>query len=233
MGEDGTRWKRIGHRGAPRVAPANTMPSFQAALALGCDWVECDCRASSDGVIVLSHDAEVRDADGRAWNVADHTAGELARLDLGGGAGVPTLEELVDWAAGQAGIMADVKCSGFEREIGKLLAPLAPRDKVVPGADDEGRRRFRALFPDLPISLSVGASNEAELVRRWATLDTDAVTLEHPLVTPERVSDLHRRHIAVYAWTVDSLDTMRALAAMGVDGIISNRADLLADIAAG
>ena len=225
------RWKRIGHRGAPHVAPGNTMPSFEAARVLGCDWVECDCRASSDGVIVLAHDDTVHDTHGDSYKIVEQTAADLARLDLGGGAGVPTLEELVAGAVGRVGIMADVKVDGFEAEIGRLLSPLAAEDTVVPGAGDDGRGRFRESFPDLPLSLSVGAGAEAELIRRWSTLDVDAVTLEHPLITPSRVADLHGRNIAVYAWTVDDLETMRALVGMGVDGVISNRADLLMQIA--
>jgi glycerophosphoryl diester phosphodiesterase len=222
-------WLRIGHRGAPRIAPANTMPSFVAAFELGCDWVECDCRASRDGVIVLSHDDAVKDANGQTHAVAECAAQDLAALDLGGGAGVATLEELVAWAVGRVGIMADIKTEGFERQIGELLAPIPPKDKVAPGAGEESRRRFRALFPDLPLSLSLGRNDGAELDRRLPTLETNAVTLEHPLVTPERLAACRQRGIAVYAWTVDDPDTIRALAAMGVDGIISNRADRLAE----
>lgn len=217
----------VGHRGAPRVAPGNTLPSFEAAVALGCDWVECDCRAASDGIIVLAHDAVVTDRQGRSFRIDAHTAEELARLDLGGGAGVPTLAELAAWAKGRCAVMADVKSAGFEAEIGAALAPLAPERKLVPGADAEGRRRFRARFPDLPLSLSVDATHEAELLAVWDDIDTDAVTLAYPLITTARVADLHRRRIRVFAWTVDDRDTMRSLLRSGVDGLISNRADLL------
>ena len=141
-----------------------------------------------------------------------------------------TLEELVAWAANRVGIMADVKASGCEEAIGDTLSPIRPACKIVPGADDEGRRRFRALFPDLPLSLSVGAGDEEELLRRWDTIDTEAVTLQHPLITAERVTGLRRRGIRVFAWTVDDLETMRALVEMGVDGLISNRADRLANL---
>lgn len=223
---------KIGHRGAPRVAPANTMKSFQAAHALGCDWVECDCRPSSDGIIVLAHDEQLTDIAGSAYRISDYTADKLHRLDLGSGEGVPTLEELVAWAAGRVGVMADVKCSGYEREIGAALQPLPPEKKIVPGADEAGRRQFRALYPDLPISLTVSVHGEPGMAGKWETVDTDAVTLEYPLVTPERIRQMHARRIKVYAWTVDNPDTMQKLAKMGVDGLISNRADELERIKA-
>jgi glycerophosphoryl diester phosphodiesterase len=226
-----TSWKRIGHRGAPAMAAANTIPSFVAALATGCDWVECDCRAARDSVVVLAHDDTVTDAGGRRHRIAERTASELSALDLGDGAGVPTLEDLVIWAMGRVGVMADIKEGGLEQPIGALLSLLGPEHVIIPGADDAGRARFRALFPDLPLSLSLGRESGRELDRRLPALDTEAVTLEHPLVTPERVALCRARGIAVYAWTVDDLASMGRLLHLGVDGIISNRADLLAEAA--
>lgn len=219
---------RVGHRGAPHLAPANTMASFRAAFAAGCDWVECDARASSDGVVVLSHDDAVTHRDGTVVRIAEQTADELAALDLGRGEGVPTLEELVAWAAGRVGLMADVKAQGIEETLGDALSPLPLECKIVAGADDAMRGRFRALFPDLPLSLSLGPYDAAELERRWHIIETEAVTLHFSLLTHARVEALRKRRIRVFAWTVDEADTMRGLLDMGVDGIISNRADLLA-----
>jgi glycerophosphoryl diester phosphodiesterase len=204
------------------------MASFRAAVELGCHWVECDCRPSLDGVVMLSHDPHVTDVSGRVYQVCEHPAAKLAALDLGRGEGVPTLAELVEFAVGRCGIMADVKCDGFEREIGDALNPLPAADKLAPGAGPLGRRRFRELYPSLPISLSVGTNEEALLLAEWDALDTDAVTLQHPLVTPQRIETLHERGIRVFAWTVDDLPTLIRLRDMGVDGLISNRADLLA-----
>ncbi len=221
---------KIGHRGAPRVAPANTMASFRAAYELGCTWVECDCRPSADGVIMLAHDEHVTTVDGRRCIVRDHSLTELQALDLGNGEGVPTLQELVGWAIGRVGVMADVKEPGWQRQIGEALEPLPPEQKVVPGADEEGRRRFRELFPLLPLSTSVDRTALPEIDGILARVDTEAVTPEHPLVTRERVDALHARGIRVYVWTVDDLDLMRRLAGFDVDGLISNRADLLGEL---
>lgn len=214
------------------MAPANTMAGFRLAVERGCEWVECDCRASRDGIVVLAHDPEVTDeAAGRTVRVDRATAEELAALDLGAGEGVPTLAELALWAAeAGVGVMADVKVGGLEREIAEALSPL-PRDlTLVPGADDAGRARFRDLFPDLPLSLSVSRTQIAALRAQLATVDAEAVTLDYPLITPGRIASLHARGLRVYAWTVDDLNTMYRLNAMGVDGIISNRPDLLAEL---
>ncbi len=60
-----------------------------------------------------------------------------------------------------------------------------------------------------------------------STLRTNAVTWQYPLLTPERIEGLHAYSFQVFAWTVDDIDIMRLPLAAGVDGIISNRADLL------
>ncbi len=60
-----------GQRGAPHVAPANTLASFRSPCEAGCDRVECDCRVSADGIVVLAHDAGVVDREGRRHALAD------------------------------------------------------------------------------------------------------------------------------------------------------------------
>jgi len=206
------------------------MRSFQAAFKLACDWIECDCRASADGIIVLAHDPHVIDSSGARFEIAAHTAARLASLDLGSDEGVPSLDELVSWANGRVGIMADVKVDGWEREIGEALSPLRPESRIVPGAGPDGRRRFREMFPDLAISTTVDRSYESTFDELIAALDSDAVTPEYPMLTEERTARLHERGIKVYPWTVDDIESMHALIAMGADGIISNRADLLAKL---
>ncbi|MCW3096277.1 MAG: Glycerophosphoryl diester phosphodiesterase [Chthonomonadaceae bacterium] len=227
--------ERVGHRGAPRVFPANTMRSFQHAIALGCTMVECDVRQAADGSLVLAHDPQVSATDGTVYEITQHTSETLAALDLGAGEGVPRLTELVAWASqGNGRIMADMKCegSGVEALVAEALAPLSPADKVVPGAGSFSRELFRACDPTLPLSFSLGGHRPNDLTEEQfqAYLDaltTDAVTWQYPLLTVDRIAALHARDLRVFAWTVDDLEIMQRLVADGVDGIISNRADLL------
>jgi glycerophosphoryl diester phosphodiesterase len=227
-------WIRIGHRGAPREFPANTLRSFQRAAERGCAMVECDIRQAADGVLVLAHDPQATDTAGRTFLITETDSPTLHSLDLGAGEGVPTLAELVAWARGRCAIMADMKCEGgdVEARVVEGLSPLPPEAKVVPGAGEASRRRFRALDPTLPLSLTLNRLADlpeeiAEFEAFVARLDTDAVTWEHPLLNAARIAVLHARGLRIYAWTVDDLPTMRRLLADGVDGLISNRADLL------
>lgn len=210
------------------------MRGFARAVELGCTMIECDVRQAADGVLVLAHDAHVNDIHRHRYDLAQHSSAELHALDLGAGEGVPTLEELVEWAREHCAVMADMKCEGgtVEAQVVAALAPLPLVQKIVPGAGETSRRRFRELDPELPLSLSLGNGERARLEgagfeHLLQSLDTEAVTWEHPLLTAERSAALHARGRRVYAWTVDDLPTMQRLVNDGADGIISNRPDLL------
>ncbi len=227
-------FERVGHRGAPHLFPGNTMQGFRRAVEMGCTMVECDVRQAADGVIVLAHDPHVYPVDGPAIEVSAVPSSELARLDLGAGEGVPTLSELAEWALGRCKVMADMKCEfgDIEQRVIEALAALDPVDKLIPGAGEESRARFRALDPSLTLSLtldgdSLKSLSEEQFASYLASITTEAVTWQYPLLTPERIAALHNQRLRVFAWTVDDIETMRQLVESDVDGIISNRPDLL------
>lgn len=232
-------WIRVGHRGAPKEFPANTMLSFGRARQLGCEMVECDIRRSVDGALVLAHDPHVVDTAGKQWEIASTHSEVLHDLNLGAGEGVPFLSELVVWAAkAPCAIMADMKCEGdgAEELVASALAPLPPAIKLVPGAGAESRARFRAADPLLPLSLSLGAEEGEELLLNFELIglldriDTEAVTWQYPLLNERTISALKSRGLTVYAWTVDDMTIATRLVEMGVDGVISNRSDLLVNV---
>src|SRR5260370_42290120 len=92
----------IAHRGANRVAPENTLPAFEAAIALGCDYAEIDVRATRDGHLVLVHDRTVDGKTDGAGTVAEMDLAAVRALDAGikfgpdfRGTRVPTLTEAI------------------------------------------------------------------------------------------------------------------------------------------
>ena len=199
--------------------------------------VECDIRRASCGTLVLAHDPIAIDVNGRTYSIAGNDAATLGALDLGASEGVPNLLGLVQWAESRCAIMADMKCEGdgVEGAVVEALRPLVRSAKLVPGAGEASRRRFRELDPDLPLSLSIDgltadAMSDIEFLSHIRTAGTEAVTWQYPLLTRERIAALHEYGFTVFAWTVDDLEIMRRLADDEVDGIVSNRPDLLAGI---
>ena len=136
----------IGHRGYCHLAPENTLPSFELALAAGADLVELDCRSSKDGVLVVIHDRELdRTTDARRrWKrrhtkVESVTAAEIQSLDAGSwfdhrfaGAKVPLLSEALETIqAGSVALIerktgnaADLVRRSEERRVGKECVSL-------------------------------------------------------------------------------------------------------------
>jgi glycerophosphoryl diester phosphodiesterase len=228
-------WHRVGHRGAPKEFPANTMQGFQRAVEWGCTMVECDIRQAADGVLVLAHDEHVTDRHGQTYSIVEQESAFLRGLDLGAGEGVPTLTDLVAWARGRCAIMADMKCEGGTVVV-EALKPLPLESKIVPGAGTESRARFREWDSTLPLSLSLGSEEELRIhIGNFEAflnfrLDTAAVTWHWTMLNAERIARLHERGLLVYAWTVDDLPTMQRLREAGADGVISNRPDLLAQV---
>ncbi|MCX6381193.1 MAG: glycerophosphodiester phosphodiesterase [Armatimonadetes bacterium] len=228
------RFHKVGHRGAPFAFPSNTLKSFEYAIELGCTMVECDIRPAKDGVLVLAHDDSVVDSSGNRYLIAEQNSEFLAHLNLGAGEGVPTLQTLVEWALGRCAVMADMKCEGenVEEQVAQILAPLSPELKIVPGAGAESRAVFRSIDQSLPLSFSLDASYapllpSENLGEQVAGLDVQAVTWQYPLLTPQRIEALHAYGLQVFAWTVDDFEIQQRLHDWGVDGVISNRADLL------
>ncbi len=99
----------ISHRGEHLSHPENTLPAIEAAIAIGCDWVEIDVRTTRDGRFVLMHDATVnRTTDGKGA-VAELDINQIRLLDAGSGARVPTLDEALAVMRGKCGVYFDAK----------------------------------------------------------------------------------------------------------------------------
>ncbi len=225
-------WLRTAHRGAPQVAPGNTARSLAAAAEIGVDLVEVDVRRTADGALALWHDPDVH-AGGRRLEIAATPLLELQRaveresgeelLDLAGGARA---------VAGRAGLMIDLKGAGLAEEIVATLRACAVDTAVICGELWDDLRAARRLHPAIGTSLTLGVAwSERRAGPRLDDIDTDAVTVSWNHVDASFVRRCHERGIAVLVWTVDRPARMRRLLQLGVDGLTSNRPDLLAGLA--
>ena len=222
---------RVGHRGAGAFEPQNTLRSFDRALNGGVEMVEVDLRQTADGALVLAHDDDLHGEDGRRLLIAEASLADLREIDLGHGERIPTLEEALEFCRGRGAMMIDLKGEGFEADLVALLRRIDFTDVIIPGGSRLSRERIRALNPRLPLSLSLDRGWKDRIDDAlFASLDTDAVTWQYPLLDEPTVSRLHKMGRWVFAWTVDDAEEMARLVSIGVDGIISNRTDLLTNL---
>ena len=126
----------VAHRGVHQGIPENTLPAYQKAIDLGCDFVEIDVRTTKDGKFVSIHNDEVdKYASGISGKVKDFTYKELRKIDIGhktgkewAGTQIPSFEEILDLCKDKIGIYLDLKD-----------APVEPLVKLIQERDMENQ----------------------------------------------------------------------------------------------
>jgi glycerophosphoryl diester phosphodiesterase len=281
-----------GHRGARGLLPENTLPSFQKAIDLGVDTIECDMAITKDGVVVIHHDLWLnpdiaRGPDGqwlekRGPAISELTFEELQKYDVGrikpgtkyaaefseqqpvDGTRIPRLSDLFDLVkkSGNSTIGFDCETKISPLEPTATLAPEAFARKVVAEIRKHGMAtrtmvqsfdwrtlqviqkeapEIRTMYLSSPRTLkrdgpfsaspwlagfapenyggSVPKAVHAAGGKIWAPNQT--------FLTPDMLAEARALGIKVIPWTVNDPAMMRKLLDMGVDGIISDRPDLV------
>ena len=215
--------KRIGHGGAGALVRANTLESFDAALAIGVDMLEFDVRPARDGRLVLAH-----------------TRLDLRRPDC------PTLEHALRHLSTDrfAGIELnlDLKTRGCEAAVVESLERFGVRGRAlvssqVPSILDRIREHDRRV--DTAISVGGRASRWCQRWGDWRERVLEAIAgrrfrglmAQHGLIDVDLVQAVKDRGAEIYAWTVNDLGGIGRLAALGVDGIVTNDPRLFAGYA--
>ncbi len=213
---------RIAHRGMPRAAPENTLPSFQLALDAGADGIELDVHATADGVVVVHHDAEL--LDGAV--IASLTLDELRRHETADGVVIPTLDEVCDMVAGHATLFVEIKGLDIEQQVLEALGEYGG-DVAIHSFDHPMIQRISQLDPSrrLGILFELTPPQVAQTMARTGALD---VWPHWSLVTPQLVFDVHGAGGRVIPWTVNNQQHALALAALDVDALCGDDVRLLA-----
>ena len=220
----------IAHRGASAVCRENTVEAFVEARRLGADMVELDVRRTIDGALVIHHDASIPDVG------AIH---ELRYDALP--VWVPTLEQAMEACNGMV-VNVEVKNwpadPDFDEErriavaVGELVAARGWIDRVLVSSFDLPTiDRVRAVDEAIPTALlTLPGVDQLELAAMAQARGHRALHPHDFAVTGELVEHLHARGMDINVWTVDDPERMRALVALGVDGICTNVPDVLVEV---
>jgi glycerophosphoryl diester phosphodiesterase len=246
---DGPRPRLFAHRGGALEGPENTLETFAAGLAAGADRLELDVHATSDGKIVVLHDADLdRTTDGRG-PVRERTLSEVRALDAGArfvaedgsrpfagrGIRVPTLAEVLE-AFPDVALNIEIKQESprIERAVLDLFDRFGARDRILLAAEHGViMERIRTEAPEMHHGASAddlvafitrwGEGNLAEYPVRSVAFQVPAVFMGEPFVTAEFVEAVHGLGVEVHVWTIDDEAEMEALLGLGVDGIMTDR----------
>jgi glycerophosphoryl diester phosphodiesterase len=220
---------RVGHKGADHVAPGNTVESFEAALEHGVDMIEFDVLRSRDGRLVLAHDyadAERRDCLTMEEGL-EHFAGEAySGVELDVDLKLPGYErEVVDGLARNGLLERSLVSTMYEESLDRLgeLQPGLRRGWSVP--------RVKRNYLTAPLVVRIPVYGMAAFMRarlpalaaaRIRAGRCEAIMSHHILVSARLVRAVQRAGGQLYVWTVDEAPKIRALEALGVDGVITN-----------
>ncbi len=217
----------IGHRGAAGLEPENTLRSFCRAAAEGADAVELDLRLTRDGRLVVLHDPTVDRTTNGNGPVAGMTLDEIQRLDAGLGERIPTLEETLD--AVELPIYAELKAVEAAGPLADLILARGLAGRVTPiSFQAEALRRIKLSLPDLPVGLIVSGAvySLATALQIGAVL----VSLEAAYLDAAAVESCREASLRVTVWTVNEPEEMRRVLGLEVDGVVTDRPDLLAEL---
>lgn len=242
----------IAHRGARFVAPENTLTAISAAVRRGADMVELDVQRSKDGRLVLIHDNDLLRTTNvekvfprrRSYAVADFTYADMRRLDAGSwkrdryaGERIPTLKQAVRLIQAQrTGLVLELKSPElYPGMVGEVATALRGVDGyveravrkerlVVQSFDFDAAKAFKDVEPQVPVALlGSPAVDQLPALAQWA----DEISARHKAIDANYVAAVHALGMECTVWTVDTEENMNASLDKGVDGVVTNRPNVL------
>ena len=244
----------IAHQGGDGLWPSNTMTAFKGAAALGVDMLEMDIHMTTDGVIVVMHDTTVdRTTDG-SGEIRALTFAELQALDAGHdwtpdegatfpfrgqGISVPALTEILD---AFPDIPLNIEIKQAEPSMAGPFCDLLreygrAEDVLVPSFSTEVILEFREVCPEVATAMAETEIRPYYVLSRLFLSEIYSPSAEAVQVPEERggihvlsqnfVDASHARGMEVHAWTINDVEDMERILALGVDGIITDFPDRL------
>lgn len=223
------------HRGASVSYPENTMAAFEGAKELGADWIELDVQQSRDGQIFVMHDTNFLRTAGVDQNTWEMDYDEIKTLDVGSffdsrfrGEGVPLLSDVIVFAK-KNGIKLNIemKPTGHEHEFEQKVAKIIESEKfqdrcVITSQVYDVLEKMKSCDGSIQ-TVYVMSIAYGDLSRLGAA---DHFSIEASCITEKIVSDLHNSGKEIYAWTVNTEESINRMIDLNVDNIITDHVTL-------
>ncbi len=220
------------HRGASGYAPENTFAAFDRALEMPIDGIETDIRATSDGVLVLLHDATVDRTTNGSGEVAGMTLAGLQQLDAGShfsssfaGQRVPTLAAFLDRYADRTHFWLEIKAAGVEPALAAMITSRRLHDRVqFTSFQFDSLQRLRTASPEASLAFLTRelADDTLTLCR---SIGIAQISIHNSNLTPEAMAAVRRAGMDVRTWGIADKETLRRVLALGVYGLTLNWPD--------
>jgi glycerophosphoryl diester phosphodiesterase len=243
---DSPRPLAFAHRGGayhPEIEGLeNTVAAFRHAVELGYTYLETDVHVTSDGVLLAFHDTVLDRVTDRTGSISGSTWADVQQALIGGRERVPTLAELLD-AFPEARFNIDLKSDGAVEPLAAFIEDRGAWDRVLVGSFSGRRMRAfrrrtggRVATSAPPLEVVAFVLSPSARLARWLTRGRP-VALQVPhrrgrilVVSRGLVRRARAAGVQVHVWTIDDPEEMNILLDRGVDGIMTDRTDILRDV---
>ena len=214
----------------------NSLRAFAVAVEQGYRYLETDVHATRDGVLMAFHDDMLDRVTDSTGAIASLTYHEVRRARIGGVEPIPSLAELFE-AFPDARFNIDLKAHNAVRPLADFIDARSAYSRVLVGSFSVSRlRAFRKLVGDSvptsahPVEVALHVLLPVEVAKRVSRARALQIPHRHkgfPVTTKGLVRKAHQAGVHVHVWTIDDPDEMRELIDLGVDGLITDRTDIL------
>jgi glycerophosphoryl diester phosphodiesterase len=219
---------RIGHRGARAYAPENTLASFKKALEIGVDAVELDVRKTKDNQIVVIHDADVKRTTNGEGLVSELTLKEIKNLSAEGEK-ISTLEETLDFLDKRVKVFVELKETGIEEQVLSIVhAKSLEKNVVITSFLEDALKKVRELDKDIETGLIY--AKHTNPIKAALELKANYLFALYRFTHTANVQKAHENGLKVVVWTINNPEEVEEYAKKGVDGIASDKPDILMSV---
>jgi len=220
----------IGHRGACGYEPENTIASFEKAIVLGVDIIECDVRYCASGEVIVFHDNKLDRVTNGTGYIEQKTLHELKQLTVAKDQQIATLQEVLDCVNHRVVVNIELKDLRTVVLVVKIIKKYVQErgwsynNFIVTSFNHHYIRDFKqwcplvrvgAILAGIPIGFGAFGDH----------IGADIIVLFVDCINQEFVDDIHARGMQVFVFTVNDFDEIKRMQDLSVDGIISNYPD--------
>lgn len=218
------------HRGSSIVAPENTIPAFVQAINDNADWIELDVHETKDGVLVITHDANIKRITGKKVYVYDLTYEELEKYSIGSWINmnyqdvkIPTLEEVLQLCQGKVKLNIELKPTGHEKDFANKVINMIKKynlqdNSYLASGKEYILKEIKTIDPNIKTIYDMMVA-EGDITK----FDfADVYSIEQSYISSNIIKRVHNAGKSIYAWTVNDPDAMHKLADMGIDNIVTD-----------
>jgi glycerophosphoryl diester phosphodiesterase len=221
----------IGHRGAKAYAPENTVTSFKKAIEIGVDAVELDIRKTKDNQIVVIHDADVKRTTNGEGLVSELTLEQIKRFIAGDVEKIPTLEEALTFLDGKVKVFVEIKEAGYEEQVLAMVKKcVMTKNLVLVSFLEDALAKIREL--DGSIETGLIYAKHRNPLKAGLELKANYLLGLYRFVHTGNVEKAHQNGLKMVVWTINSPEEVEEYIKKGVDGIASDKPDILVNAVA-